>query len=803
MLTEMQLHRYIEQHNLSQDVIDYIKNIRNNQPSRMVGAYARTNVCTWFYSEKMQRSISTESRTAERAFLIFSEYNDLVLEIWEQPDPIPIVRHTTKGNKKKGWYTPDFLVIRKDGIYLVEVKDENTVEKKLSSNTHDWVRQKNGSVNYIPASDFCQNMGIGFEVFVASKDMRYRVFNLEMMLQARQHECPEISEESLGKVFKDSFFWSLYDLKLRLNLQDYTPIFHAIDNGRLFLDINASLLSEPRSCYVVTKKETLPYVDEFLDKKVYNDHLLSSIEQLSMPSSTYAEEALSRLDKIKSGEKGRSIRRWKSKIAEGASRGLSDFQALIPRWFFSGNKQRKINKVVEEFLLQYLIGPHAEAQGLSDYRSYIRYKIDAKDIHPLYPPVSRTTFLHKLHSIPPEKIERKRKGKRGANAVSSPTNPTERALKAELAWQLVAIDHYLADIFLVFFDDNESPHVMRPWITAMVDTATGSVLAFSISFLSPSRRSVAKVMRDCVRRYGCLPKSIIVDRGADFRSTYFAALLAHSKVEYVLRPSSHSRYGGEVEGLFGEFKKQWLSQRPGNITDFKEARAIDGDRRPNKLAVLTLQDFYHEFEAFINWRDCKPKTVAIESPRQLIVKNMQEYPFVAIPQKYNDEYLLATAVDSKQYKIDFQRGIHINAMWYWAPGLSQLRGKQHKVEVRIDPENPHVIYVLINNRWEPCYSSRINRFSALDPISQKIEGIIAIDAFNERQKIKQAADEELVHIIKALSEKSENREDSKVAFISSTPDCDLSEESIFDLLKSAEVQSLDVDSWEVSHDWKH
>lgn len=805
MLTEIQLDQYIELHNISSEAADYIFNTRNNQPSRMVGVHARTNVCTWLFSEKMEQSISVESRTAERAFVILTEVDEDVLEIWEQPEPIPIVKHTRNGSLRKSSYTPDFLVLRKSGPCVVEVKDESTIEKLLFAASQNWVKRDDGTVNYIPAKNFFDGLGLGFEVFVASKDIRYRIFNHEMILRARQSECAPISEKTLDVVFGESYFWSLHAFKIRLNVESFTAILKCIDNKQLYIDIDNSLLSEPRGCYVVRKKELLPYIKEFKTQKIYSDSLLSEVNQSVVPSSAYAEEALSRMSRINSGEKSRSIRRWRVSIAEGAEQGLSDFQSLIPKWFFAGNRKRKINKVVDDFLLNYLLESHASSNGLSNYRSYIRYRVDSQEAHPLYPSVSKTTFLRRLNAISPDKIALIRKGKRGANAVSDPTDPKERALKVEIAWQCAAIDHYLADIYLVFFDDQEVPHVMRPWLTVMIDLATGSVLAFSISFLNPSRRSVAKVMRDCVRRHGFLPKQIIVDRGSDFRSVYFSALLAHLKIELMLRPASHGRYGGEVEGLFGEFKKQWLTQRPGNVTDFKEARAVDGKLRPDKLAVLTPYDFYEECEAFISWRDSRPKGLNIESPRNMLLRHMREYPFVAIPQKYDDKYALATAVDSKKYKVDFQRGIHISGMWYWTPGLTSIRGRQKAVEVRIDPENPHVIYALADAKWQPCYGSKINRFSAMDSISQWVDGLIAIDAFSERQKIKQSADEEIVRIIKTLSEGSKKRHESQVAYIQSPDNTSggVTEESIFDLLREADIQPLIKDSWKVTHDKKH
>ena len=74
MLTEIQFNHYLDRHNLSFEARDYLTRVRNQQASRMVGVHAKTNISSWFYSEKMGRTISTESYSVERAFVVINEY---------------------------------------------------------------------------------------------------------------------------------------------------------------------------------------------------------------------------------------------------------------------------------------------------------------------------------------------------------------------------------------------------------------------------------------------------------------------------------------------------------------------------------------------------------------------------------------------------------------------------------------------------------------------------------------------------------------------------------------------------------
>ncbi len=219
------------------------------------------------------------------------------------------------------------------------------------------------------------------------------------------------------------------------------------------------------------------------------------------------------------------------------------------------------------------------------------------------------------------------------------------------------------------FEDGDNIYVARPWLSVMIDVASSEVLAFAISFQDPSRRSCAKLIRECVRRHGKLPREILVDHGSDFTSVYFRSLLAHYRITHSLRPAANPRAGSEVERLFGEYRQQWLSQRPGFVFGLKTLRAIDGKYAPDKSAVLTIEDLYRELTAFLNWRSSKPRGAASQSSEVVYKELIEKFPFIPIGVEYNDEFVLATSVESSEYKIDFQRGIHIKNLHYYCPQL--------------------------------------------------------------------------------------------------------------------------------------
>ncbi len=799
MHTENELHDYLYRsgHNLSLTAIDYIRQSWIN-PSRMVGTHAQCNVVSFVPSRKLNgRTYSTESRSPERAFLTLCEFDDDVICALDQPDPIQIQQTSKNGIKRWGSYTPDAVILAGNGPKVVEVKVAADVDNYLANNPDDWKRYESGEIIFKPARDAFAELGLEHVVYVYSHEDRYLIENLDLMLLAREHATSlALDEKQLSKLMRDAFALSLHDLMVKLKLKDVTSLVHAIDRGLLTADLKQHRLADARNCIVSLNADLLEYAIEIRNKqRVYWDGLAERSDLMLIPTLNSAEHAIKKLEKIKSEQSSRSIRRWKHQLKVGRDNNLSEFQALIPSTHLRGNRKRKIPAVVDEFLMEFLLETYIKEQGLSIYRGYMRYKDLALVTHPQFRPVSRQTFTTRFEQIPDELIGAARGGKRKRNAMAAPTDPEMRSLKASVPWQRAAADHYLADIFLVLFTRTGEVYVEKPWVTALVDLATSKILGLSISFCAPSRRSVSKVMRDCVRRHGKLPREIIVDRGSDFKSVYLASFMAHYGLTLSLRPASHPRFGGEVEGFFGEFKKQWLCQRPGNLADYKEARSVDGKRAPKTAAILQPIDFYQELLAYCDWRENKCRGTGPVSTEVAFLDGAEQYPFYAKPMNYDAEFITVTAVEDKKYSFSYQRGVNIKNTWYYSPALRKLNGRKKKVDVRLDPENPNLIFARVEDKWEPCYSSTINAYSAKCCVHQLVEGMIKHEAASLRDKISGQHDLELARKIRELNEFKEQTKTTPVLEIAIPDDEPESTDNIFSHLANATVRPINIQQW--------
>lgn len=785
--------------NLTDAARDYIRTVRSSEPSRMVGTHAKSNVVSFLPSQKMQRTISTESRGPEKAFAILSEYDDRVIEYWDQPEPINIERSDKRGRRRKGSYTPDFLVLTNEGGELVEVKTMDAVRRLAERYPSDWMLSDDGSARFVPGEVAAKELGLGFKVWMYQSSLRYLVANLELLLRSRT--VPDRSADihlRIEKSLSQQFAWTLEELAAQLKISDLTGLIQSIDKGLLYSDLNTQLLSQPSGCIVASSITLVQQGIDLIDRERITSSGLAPLPQSTIPTEAAAVSALERLQRLKDGDSSRTARRWRALLREGQAAGLSDFQSLLPKSHRRGNAKRKINKLVKDALQLYLTEDHGELRGINTYRSYIRYRNFAEDIHPHFNPVHRKTFEQHLAKLPPELVAQQRGGKRSGNAAADASDTKLRHLRAQLPWQLVAIDHYLADIYLIFFSSDEQVLVERPWVTAMIDQATGSLLAFTVSFKSPCKQSVAKVFRECVRLHGRLPQEVILDRGSDFKSVYVTSLLAHYEVGISLRPASHPRFGSEVERFFGEFKDHWLSQRKGNLADYKEARSVDGKLAPRRQAILRPVDFIRELSRYRQWRENAMRGVHTESPGQKLTTLAEKYPFVSPLVNYDSEFLMMTAVDTQDYTVDQRRGISTNGRWYYTPELRQIRGRKKDVYVRLDPENPHVIYVLVEGVWEPCLSSEASAYQTLDGPSQLAAGLTQLELSPQRQKFKQEQSQELARTIHEMDLVAAQSRECPVAVseINSQPE-DSHLESWIDKLDVISLPPFEAENWEV------
>src|SRR6266849_7233671 len=121
MLTTHELARLCECLGLSAEAKLVIKSIRSSPPARRVRS-AAGNVSVRYPSRKMGVTIQAESHRVELAGLYEYEHDQQVLEFYDQQPAIKLVYQAKNGRQVGVWQTPDYFVLRADGIGWEEWK---------------------------------------------------------------------------------------------------------------------------------------------------------------------------------------------------------------------------------------------------------------------------------------------------------------------------------------------------------------------------------------------------------------------------------------------------------------------------------------------------------------------------------------------------------------------------------------------------------------------------------------------------------------------------------------------------------
>lgn len=780
--TKQDLEAYCAAHGIAGLSRDYVLETAE-RPSRLASAQGYKSVACEYPSRKMGRSIVGESRTGEHAYSLTLEYDPGVVAYFDQPPPVECIRQDRKGRRGPRLYTPDFLVLRATGPRVVEVKSAEEIEDRLARYPEDWLRTDEGQAQDLPAVDAFAKLGLAHQVINIAELSQTYVANVRLLMQARCFDTaisPQIEKRALARLSSHSTM-SIAELAVSLGVTDLTAILRLIDRGVLFADLTHCLLALPESTLVSANPELLDVPDTV-------EHNSQKVAITKVLTRRQAERAMAVVDRLQSGIGGRSSFRYRKLIKEGERTGLTLIQSVVPKFHLRGNRSPKRPAAVLQALDRFIETYWASPDRLTGAAAFRLYRSMAHQAHPGVSPVGLTTFRRRIECAQ-QASAIGRGGVRAANAAASPTDVLSRAVPAMRPFETASCDHYLCDVHLRVLSGERS-YTALPWLTVLVDVASSLILGFSLGFMSPSRTSCALVLRDVVRRHGRLPEQIVVDRGSEFRSIYFSALLAHCGVTQVVRPTSHPRFGSEAERFFGLFKSEWLSLRPGNTVSKVESRAVSAGHQSRSHAQLDLGGLHSELGQYISWRSNKVRNARESSPAVEFAQLMQRFPFSGVAVDDDASFHVASCVDETNVSFDPRRGLQMKdpKLWYWSPALAGLKPRT-RVEARRDPENIHVIYARIGSAWEPCYSSGHLVHAHEDPAKARNQSIALYTSRELREQARSEADERLIDQIRRADELMAQQAEPQLQ----SPDGEPSDP--FESVRGTEIEVLPTKEW--------
>lgn len=258
MLEDIDFDRWCQRLNLPNETHSLIQQIRNSPPSRGVRSF-RGNVIGRFPSRKMGTTIQFESHKNELPFIHEYEYDDGVLEYYDQPPPIKLIYEAANGRRLGVLHTPDAFLIRALEGGWEECKTEDGLIELSAKNTNRYFRDAEGKWRCPPGEAYAEEFGLYYRVRSSNEINWTYQRNIEFLDDYFRAEVtvPESGHSLILAEVRARLGITLMDLLKHLeSLTSHDNVFLLIARGELYVDIQAAPLAEPGKVYVFPDRDT-------------------------------------------------------------------------------------------------------------------------------------------------------------------------------------------------------------------------------------------------------------------------------------------------------------------------------------------------------------------------------------------------------------------------------------------------------------------------------------------------------------------------------------------------------------------
>jgi transposase InsO family protein len=384
------------------------------------------------------------------------------------------------------------------------------------------------------------------------------------------------------------------------------------------------------------------------------------------------------------------------------------FLGIIPNHHKKGNstdrlklRHPELRAKMEQFIIENYETPVYKTKS-SVYGAF-RNACKAEGINPPSKKVFDEAIKHRADANQTKKIQ----GQKAAYQQEEFSDWDEEVpIHGDRPWEYAHIDHTVVDVVLRHTD--KGVVMGKAWITLLIDSYSRRVLAYYITFDSPSYRSCMGVIRECVRLHGRLPEAIIVDNGSEFHGVYFTTLLARYHCDIIWRPPTKPRFGAIIERFIHTLNTEFIHSLRGNTKIMKLARQVTKEVNPANLAVWNFSMLDEELEKYLYQEyPTRMHRSLGQSPLEAFNYGIARFrPPSVKPIPYDNHFLIDTMPDTKKgtAKLLRSRGIQVRGVFYRSKRLRRVELYGKNLEVRYDPWDRSHIYAWDNKEWIECFA---------------------------------------------------------------------------------------------------
>jgi putative transposase len=402
----------------------------------------------------------------------------------------------------------------------------------------------------------------------------------------------------------------------------------------------------------------------------------------------------------------RTIRDWRAKYSKALQQYNCGYVGLLSHSHIKGNRSRKLPEDTLAEITKFITEEY-ETNKQKNVRAVYGSLANACEQKGIIAP-SYKTFVKEVNRRSGHEQTEKRQGRRAAYQQQEFYWELDRTTPrhGDRPFEIGHIDHTELDIELVCSQTRRN--LGRPWATFLVDAYSRRLLAVYLTFDSPSYRSCLMVLRICVKNHGRLPQIVVVDNGAEFRSTYFETLLATFAKTQKQRPPAKARFGSVCERLFGTSNTEFVHNLSGNTQITRNVRQVTKSVNPKNHAIWTLGTLY---EYLCTWAyevyDTDDHPALGQTPREAFAAGMLQggsriHQMIAYDENFK---MLTLPTTSKGVsKVQSGSGVKINSIYYWSSDFKHPEIKNTDVPVRYDPFDAGTAHAFVRGHWVKCIS---------------------------------------------------------------------------------------------------
>ncbi len=251
MLSDVEFDQYCRRLNLLEKARKEIQHIRSSEPSRRVGG-GKKNVSGRYPSKKMGQTIQFESHRNELAHIYKLEFDDDVLEYYDQPPAFFLDYLSKSGRRNYHEHTPDFFVIRTNSAGWEECKTEKDLLKKAQESPNRWQREDNGKWHCPPGEEYACAYGL-YYVVRSSAEINSTFLRNFVWLEDYFREALEVDEVitcAVRSLVKAEPGIALAEIIHRVEAASVNDLNILIATNQVYVDLNTFLLPLPEQVEV-------------------------------------------------------------------------------------------------------------------------------------------------------------------------------------------------------------------------------------------------------------------------------------------------------------------------------------------------------------------------------------------------------------------------------------------------------------------------------------------------------------------------------------------------------------------------